>query len=64
MAFYLKRTVERETPQLLADRLRLRALHDQARQERDALFPTITADNVVQAAKWFEDRLSQLLKGN
>ena len=62
MAFYKKVTVERETPQLLADRLRLRAIHAQARQERDALWPTLTPDNCVQAAHWLEDRITHLLK--
>jgi hypothetical protein len=62
MGFYLKRVVERETPQLQADRLRLRTIVEQATRERDSLWPVITVDNVVQAAKWHEDRISQLLR--
>jgi len=62
MGFYLKRVVERETPELLADRLRLRAIVGRATRERDVLWPVITVENVQEAAKWHEDRITQLLK--
>ena len=62
MGFYLKRVVERETPALKADRIRLRAIHAQAKAEAAARWPTLTVDNVRDAAKWQEDRITQLLR--
>jgi hypothetical protein len=62
MGFYLKRVVERDTPELQAERLWLRAVHEQAARERDARWSILTPENVVEAAKWHQDRLGELLR--
>ena len=62
MGFYLKRTVERETPALMAERLRLRAIVAQVYAEKEARWPVLTVENVLEAAKWQEDRITELLR--
>jgi hypothetical protein len=61
MAFYKKCVVVRDTPAMVAERLAYRKAVEQARFDREMLFPVITAENFEAACRYQDRVLAQYL---
>lgn len=62
MGFYLKRTVERDTPELVAWRIKSRKAGEQAHAETMQKYPEITPENFQEAVRFQERRREELMK--
>lgn len=60
MGFYLKRTVYRDTPADIAQRIAYRKAVEQANAETFAKYPTITAQNLEEVIRFKEARIEEL----
>jgi hypothetical protein len=52
-----------DTPEQVAERIRLRAISEQAVREREELWPELTAENVAEALAWQTQRIHDLTYG-
>lgn len=59
-AHYRRVSPPSDTPEQVRERIIDTVARETARQERDARFPIITAENVKDALAWFEARLAEL----
>jgi hypothetical protein len=62
MAFYKKRIVTRDTPEMVAERIAHRKALEQARKDRELAFFVITAKNFEAAAAFQDKRIADLLE--
>lgn len=61
MGFYLKRTVRRDTPEDVAYRIAYAKMIEQVNAETAARYPQITAENFVEAVRFKDARIAELL---
>lgn len=61
MAFYKKRIESRDTPEMVAWRIKNNAARKQAQAEREHAFPVITLDNFEAACAFQARRIEELM---